>query len=115
VAAACVALRTCTTFDDLRKDFAGAFDAAKDAVKVRGVVAYTSSRIRVKGSVSTTDVRLAGGVGLKMITHNNSLFCILDTCLPFIYFNSLFDCICTLLYLSPYLAGGHVQGVVASS
>jgi len=34
VAAACVALRTCTTFDDLRKDFAGAFDAAKDAVKV---------------------------------------------------------------------------------
>lgn len=37
VAAACVALRTCTTFDDLRKDFAGAFDAAKDAVKVRRV------------------------------------------------------------------------------
>jgi hypothetical protein len=34
VAAAAVALRTCTTFDDLRKDFAGAFDAAKDAVKV---------------------------------------------------------------------------------
>lgn len=32
VAAACVALRTVCTFDDLRKDFAGAFDSAKAAV-----------------------------------------------------------------------------------
>jgi len=35
---ACVALRSVCTFDDLRKDFAGAFDAAKAAVKAGCVV-----------------------------------------------------------------------------